>query len=153
MSLKSFLQHLWEAIGSIFTHAVAEVKEIALPAAIGIVSALKTITEADQADIIGSLVGKVGAQFEDKLRTELPKILTELKLVSAVVNAGTPEQIIAAALAELHISSDRAKDAFYHSIASLLLLDMADGKISWSEAVELVEFYYKNQPAAATVSQ
>lgn len=147
MSIKTLISHIWEAIGSIFHHAEAEVKGVFLPAAIGIVSALKAITEFDQADIIGSLVGKAGPVFEEKIRNELPKILTELKLVSSVANAGTPEQIIQAALNELHLSSDRAKDAFYHSIAAMLVVDLADGKLSWSEAVELVEFYYKNQTA------
>jgi aspartokinase-like uncharacterized kinase len=147
MSLKTLITHIWEAISSVFHHAEAEVKGVLLPTVTFAVSALKTIADIDQADMIGHLAGRAGPLIEDKIREALPKILTELRLVSAVVNAGTPEQIIAAAMAELHLSSDRAKDAFYHSIAAMLLVDLADGKLSWSEAVELVEFYYMNKPA------
>ena len=83
--------------------------------------------------------------FEEKVRGLLPKILLELKLVEKCASKETTEEIIACAVSELRLSSDRAKDAFFHSISALLLKDLADGKLSWSECVELVEYYYKNQ--------
>lgn len=139
MSLKTLLNHIWEAIGSIFHHAEAEVKGVFLPAVTSIVTVLKTAVDIDQVDFLGNLYGAAGAALENKLREKLPAILTELKLVQS----GNIEEAIAA----LKLSTNRAQDAFYHSIAAMLLVDFTDGKLSWSEAVELVEFYYKNKPA------
>ncbi|MEJ7679194.1 MAG: hypothetical protein WKG06_15335 [Segetibacter sp.] len=149
MSLGSLLNHIWKAIGDIFHKADKEVKEIFLPVAIQIVNGLKTVTDIDKADIIGGLIGKVGPQFEDKLRTFLPKLLTELHLADNCLGLKDTNAIIQCALDNLHLSSDMAKDAFYHSISALLLKDLSDGKLSWSECVELVEFYYHNQKEAA----
>jgi hypothetical protein len=146
MSLKTFLSHLWDAISSIFEKAAKEVRDIALPVVINVLNAAKALTDADTEDLIGKLAGTAGADVEDKIRTALPKILIELKLVDAALQTETPDQIIAAAFANLRLSSDDAKNAFYHSIAALLLQDLSDGQVSWSEAVELVEFYYKNNP-------
>jgi hypothetical protein len=153
MSLGSLLGHLWNAIGDIFRKADKEVKEIFLPVAIKVVDALKTVTDIDKADIIGSIAGKVGPQFEDKLRTFLPKLLTEMHLADTCVGLTDTNAILQCALNNLHLSSDMAKDAFYHSISALLLKDLSDGKLSWSECVELVEFYYHNQKEAAASAQ
>ncbi len=149
MSLGSLLNHLWSAIGDIFHKADKEVKEIFLPVAIKVVNGLKTVTDLDKADIIGSLVGRVGPQFEDKLRNFLPKLLTELHLADKCLGLQDANATIQCALDNLHVSSDMAKDAFYHRISALLLKDLSDGKLSWSECVELVEFYYHNQKEAA----
>lgn len=146
MLLKTFLSHLWDAISSIFEKAETEVREIFLPVVIQIVDAAKNLTDADTTDLIGKLAGSAGAEVEDKLRTALPKILIELKLVDAALKNDSPDQIIAAGFANLRLSSDDAYNAFLHSIAAMLLKALSDGELSWSEAVELVEFYYKNKP-------
>ena len=145
MSLKTLLHHLWKAIDKVFKNASKEVREIALPVAVKAVDSLKILIDIDQADLIGRLTGPVGVVFEDKVRKLLPKILLELKLVEKCASKETTEEIIACAVSELRLSSDRAKGAFFHSISALLLKDLSDGKLSWSECVELVEYYYKNQ--------
>lgn len=153
MSLKSFLHTMFAAIGSIFQHAEEEVKHVLLPAVTEIVNGIKTIVDLDQADIIGGLAGKLGPAVEEKLRDILPKILLELKLIESVVNAGDINAQVLAALDALNLSSDRTKKAFYHDIAAMLLQDLSDGKVTWSEAVTLVEYYYHNGgtiPAAPT---
>lgn len=150
MSIKTFLSHLWDAISSIFQHAETEIKTILLPVAINVVDAFKTITQADQGNYIGHLAGSAGAVVEDKLRQLLPPLLTELKLVQASP-ATDVNILLKQAFDNLELSTDRAKNAFYHSLASMLLNDLADGKITWSEAVELCEYYYKNKPAIAAV--
>jgi hypothetical protein len=146
MSLKTFLSKLWTSIGSVFQHAEEEVRVVLLPAVTQIVNGIKTVVDLDQADLIGGLAGGLGPAFEEKLRDILPKILTELKLIDAVVNAGDVNAQVLAALDALNLSSDRTKSAFYHDIAAMLLQDLADGKLSWSEAVTLVEYYYHNAP-------
>lgn len=146
MSLTSFLRKIFHAISDFFSESLYEIRDIALPAAVQTVEALKLIVDFDSPDLLGSIVGKVGVQFEEVLRKSLPKILMELKLVSSVIDAGDTNAIIQAALKELQLSSDAAKNAFYHSISAMLVQDLADGHLSWSEAVVLVEYYFKNKP-------
>lgn len=150
MSLGTFLKKIFKAISNLFNEAVHEVRDIALPIAINAVNALKTIVDFDSPDLLGSIIGNVGVKVEEILRRELPKILIELKLVSSVVNAGDSNEIIKAALKELQLSSDAAKNAFYHSISAMLATALADGKLTWSEAVVLVEYYFKNNPNSKT---
>ncbi|MBE7171769.1 MAG: hypothetical protein INR73_14365 [Williamsia sp.] len=153
MSLKTLLHHLWEAIDKVFKNASKEVREVALPVAVKAVESLKTLIDLDQSDMVGKIAGPRGVVFEDKVRQLLPKILLELKLVEKCASKETTEEIIACAVSELRLSSDRAKDAFFHSISALLLKDLSDGKLSWSECVELVEFYYKSQHKPAEDKQ
>ncbi|MBS1579084.1 MAG: hypothetical protein JST29_05540 [Bacteroidetes bacterium] len=146
MSLSSFLRKIFNAIAGLFNEAVHEVRDIALPVAINVVNILKNIVDFDSPDLLGSIAGKIGIQVEEIVRRELPKILIELKLVGSVANAGDTNQIIKAALKELQLSSDAAKNAFYHSISAMLATALSDGKLTWSEAVVLVEYYFKNKP-------
>ena len=146
MSLPNFLRNLWTAIGSIFNHAEEEIRRVALPVAYGVVNALKVVTDLDPNDILGSIIGKVGTAGEDIIRKSLPNILLELKLIDATINAGDINAQLAAALNVLHLSSDRAKAAFYHNIGTMLLQDLSDGKLSISESITLIEYYVHNNP-------
>lgn len=139
------LHRLWQAIDKVFKNASKEIREIALPVAVKAVDTLKALIDLDQANLIGKIAGSKGVVFEEKVRDLLPKILLELKLVEKCASKETTEEIIACAVTELRLSSDRAKDAFFHSISAMLLKDLSDGKLSWSECVELVEFYYKSK--------
>ncbi|GAC1414706.1 MAG: hypothetical protein NVSMB66_7800 [Candidatus Doudnabacteria bacterium] len=150
--MKQLIKHVWNFISTLFDKVVLEVKDVALPVATQVVSVLKELTTLDTTDFIGHLADKFGgAIWEDKLRILLPKILLELQLVGSVVSHtkpdGTPDDnaIIADFISKLKLSTDRTKDAMYHDIAAMLVVDLADGHISWSEAVVLVEYFYKHQ--------
>ena len=41
--------------------------------------------------------------------------------------------------------NEQISGAFYHSLASLILEKLSDGKLTWSESVLIAEFYYKNK--------
>lgn len=140
--MKKLLHSIFAAIGSLFTSLESEVKTVILPAAVGVVNTIKTIVDFDQLDLLGTLVGNTA--LEDKLRSSLPIVLTELRLIDITISKDINEQL-KTALEALKFSSDVAKAAFYHSIASMLVVDLSDGKLSWSEAVTLVEYYYHNE--------
>lgn len=146
MSIKSFLHRLWEAIGNIFDHAAKEIKEVALPAAIFVVNQLKEVVDSDSINIFGRIAGGVGVDVEIRLRKLLPELLVELKLVQAAKTSDDVNAILREAISEIKNTSTRAQAAFYHSLAALLVHDLSDGKLTWSEAVELAEFYFKNKP-------
>lgn len=48
-------------------------------------------------------------------------------------------------LAKVRFSDKPDQDALWHTLASRLLVILSDGKVSWSEAVQVLEYYYKNE--------
>lgn len=48
-------------------------------------------------------------------------------------------------LAKVRFSDKPDQDALWHTLASRLLVVLSNGKVSWSEAVQILEYYYKNE--------
>lgn len=147
MSLKTIWEHIKEAIGSIFHNVSAEIKGVILPAAIKITDIVKTMVDVDSEDIIGLIISKAGAEWEDKLRTALPKVLTAM----IIYNAANKEQdylaILKSVVDDLKLSSNEQWDTFWHSFSSNLLNCLADEKLTLKECFYLAQFYKDNHPA------
>lgn len=47
-------------------------------------------------------------------------------------------------LDKVKFSDKPDQDALWHTLASRLLIILSDGKVTWSEAVQVLEYYYKN---------
>jgi len=152
MSLKSFIDGIWSAIKGLFHKLEQEEKKL-LPIVITVVQNIKNFTDSPVADVITALIpGDVDDRIRERLEDYLPKILMELNMLNtcqALPDANAQLQCI---LQNLKLSSDSAKDIYYHGLASLILTDLSDGKLSWSDCVGIAEYYYKNiwkeQPAA-----
>lgn len=144
MSLKTFLHKLWESIKHAFESVEKEVKEDVV-IAISVVQRVKLLVDGPVADVIAALIpGHVDDDIKEKLREWLPKLLLELGMVQAIANIDNVNDQLAAILGKLKLSSDDAKNAFYHGLASLILQKLSDGKLSWSDAVAISEYYYQN---------
>lgn len=144
-----FLKNLFVAIGSIFLHAETIIRKVILPKVVGIVNALKFVTELDKGNIIQGLIARAGVEIdENQLRIGLSKALVTVRLMDASDIDGTTDDRIAAALETLHFSSDDTKRAFYKSIGDTLIVFLSDGKLDWTEATIVREYYYKTEPGA-----
>src|ERR1700744_1993550 len=80
MSLGTLLQKVGSWITGIFSKAGNEIENVILPTAITITNALKSVIDGDTSDILGKLVGSVGASVEDKVRQILDTIVPQLQL-------------------------------------------------------------------------
>lgn len=144
MSLKNFLHNLWQSIKHLFDKVEEEVKQEVV-VAITVVQQVKAIIDSPVADVVTALIpGEVDDEIKAKLREWLPKILLELNLVQSIAHIENINDQLNAILAQLKLASDDAKNAFYHSLASLILQKISDGKLSWSDAVAIAEYYYQN---------
>ncbi len=159
MSLGKFLQHLWDAIKKIFDGIEAHTRQL-LPIAIQIVQNIKTLEDSKVPDILTAIIpGNLDNDLNQKIRDFLPKLLLDLQLAESVSSITDPNEQLKAILDKINLSGDNTKNILYHGIASLIVEKLSDGKFTWSDAIAVSEYYYKNvykqslQPAPATGDQ
>lgn len=144
MSLKSFIDGIWSAIKGLFNKLEQEEKKL-LPIVITVVQNIKNFVDSPVADVITALIpGDLDDQIRGKLQAFLPKILLELSMLNTCQALPDTNSQLQCILQNLKLSSDSTKDIYYHGLASLILTDLSDGKLSWTDAVGIAEYYYKN---------
>lgn len=123
------------------------------PVAIKIVNEVKKINESTTGDIIETILtavipGKADDAFvavlRAKLKEILPKVITALNMSEAIARIEDPNEQLKAIITAINLSPDETKNAYYHSLSALILQALGDGKLSWSESVQIAEFYYTN---------
>ena len=79
-----------------------------------------------------------------KLKEVLPKIITQLTIINSIAEIEDENEKLKAILVAVNLSPDETKNALYHSFGALALEKLSDGKLTWSEAVQLTEWWYLN---------
>lgn len=152
MSLFSFLTKVWDEVKSLFGGLPAELK-IAVDVGVKVTEGLKTFVDSPEADILTAIIpGTLDDDLKALLRKYIPEVLTELKLVDATLGLTDPNAITAAAIKVIQSLDPSISNAFLHNISILVAQVSADGKLSWSDGVYILEWYYKNvfqTPAAS----
>lgn len=152
MKIKIFLAQIWAFVSSLWKKANDEVKKIT-PIAVGAVNALKTVNESFAGDIIETVLSAViPGKVDDivihnirvKLREILPKVIIQLNIANSISQIQDPNEQLKAIVVAINMSSDETKNVYYHSLCVLILQSLADGKLTWSESVQVAEFYYSN---------
>lgn len=144
MSLISFLKKIWTGIKSLFDSLPAEYQS-AIHIGVIVVENIKKAIDSPVADILTAIIpGDVDDKVKAILRQQLPKLLTELKLTDNCAGLTEPIAITNCAIQTLQQLNGDIKSAFLHNIAILVAQIAADGKLTWSDGVYLLEWYYKN---------
>lgn len=150
--MKKTIQKLWAWVKWLWLSLDKEIEKY-VPAAINIVEGIKKVMDSPVDDIVLAIVktaipGTADDILIDKIKflveKNLPTILLNLKLINDIANIDNPNEQLKAILAELKFPNEQVAGAFYHSLASLILEKLSDGKLNWSECVLISEFYYKN---------
>lgn len=145
MSIKSFLSKIWASIKSLFKDMPDKLKT-AVHIGVLVTENIKTFTESPAADILTALIpGNVDDGIKMLLRAQLPAILTELKLADECAGLTDPEEITACAVKVLQNMDSNIQSAFLHNLSILVAQVAADGKLTWSDGVYLLEWYYQHQ--------
>jgi hypothetical protein len=74
----------------------------------------------------------------------LPVLLAGLMFAKEVLGGKDQQAAMDELLAKVKFSDKADQDALWHALASRLLLILSDGRVTWSEAVQIIEYYYKN---------
>jgi len=150
MSLKTFLSKIWAEIQNLFNGMPAELKT-AIHIGVIITENIKSFVDSPAADVLTAIIpGNLDDEVKDLLRAKLPVILTELQLADNCGNLNDPAQITTCAINVLQQLGGDTKSAFLHNLSILIAQVAADGKLSWSDGVYLLEWYYQNEYKATT---
>jgi hypothetical protein len=150
--MKKFLKKIWDAVRLVYEKLVGTTQKL-VPVAINIVEGIKKVMDSPVDDIVLAIIknaipGDADDKFIEKIQKTvemwLPKILLELKLVDSISHIADKNEQLKAILAQLKLSSSETQNIIYHGLASLILEKLSDGKISWTDAVAISEYYYTN---------
>jgi len=128
MSLKSFLSKIWAEVKSLFDGIPAELKN-AISIGVVITEGIKTFVDSPAADVLTVIIpGTLDDDLKTLLRAKLPEILTELKLADSCSGLTDPSQ-----------------SSFLHSLSILIAQVAADGKLTWSDGVYILQWHYQHE--------
>jgi len=145
MSLKSFLAGIWAGIKSLFDGMPAELKT-AIHIGVVVTENVKQFVDSPAVDILTTLIpGDIDDAIKKLLRAKLPTILTELKLADSCAGLTDPAEITACAVKILQGLDGDVQSAFVHNLSIMVAQVAADGKLSWSDGVYLLEWYYQHE--------
>jgi hypothetical protein len=145
MSIKSFLNKLWQSIRSLFNSFPAELKE-AVSIGIIVTQNIKTIIDSPVADILTTIIpGDIDDKIKQILRAAIPVILTDLRLASNCGTPTNPQEITKCAVETLQKLDGDIKSAFLHNLSVMIAQAAADGQLSWSDGVCILEWYYQHK--------
>jgi hypothetical protein len=149
MSLTTFLSKIWGEVKGLFNNISPELKT-AIHIGVIITENIKAFVDSPAADILTAVIpGELDDELKTRLRTKLPEILTELKLADSCAGLTDPASITVCAIKALQGLNGDVNSAFLHSLSILVAQVAADGKLSWSDGVYLLEWYYQHEYKAS----
>jgi hypothetical protein len=145
MSLTSFLSKIWAGIKSLFEGLPAELKT-AIHIGVMVTQNIKAFVDSPAADVLTALIpGDLDDAIKNLVRDKLPTILTELRLADNCAGLTEPAEITKCAIKILQGLGGDVQSAFLHNLSIMVAQVAADGKLTWSDGVYLLEWYYQHQ--------
>lgn len=142
MSLKYFLNNIWKNLKLVFYSFPANFKN-AVHIGVAITENIKEFIDSPVADALTIIIpGSVDDEIKRILRSKIPVILNNLRLIDAAENSN-PQDITKQAIKVLQKLDPDIKNSYLHSLSILITQAACGGKINWSDCVCIVEWYYK----------
>jgi len=144
MSLKSFISKIWTRIESLFDGFPVELKT-AVHIGVIVTENIKNFVDSPVADILTAIIpGDIDDDIKTWLRAKLPEVLTELKLADSSSGLTDSTQITACAVKVIQGLAGDVKSAFLHNLSIFIAQIASNGKLTWSDGVSILEWYYQN---------
>jgi len=149
MSLKTFITKIWGEIKALFEAIPVEMQN-AVHIGVLVTENIKNFVDSPAADILTAIIpGDLDDEIKNWLRAKLPAILTELRLADSCGDLTDAEQITACAVKVLQSLDGDVKSAFLHSLSIFVAQTASGGKLTWSDGVTVLEWYYQNEYKAS----
>jgi hypothetical protein len=144
MSVKTFLERIWLWVKNLF-EKLPKPMQAAIRIGVVVTEQIKNFTDSGVADILTAIIpGELDDNIKKILRKELPRILVNLKLADKCGNMKDPNQIVKCAISTLQNVSKDYEKPFLHALAIMIAQVAADGKLSWSDGVYVLQWYYEH---------
>jgi hypothetical protein len=145
MSLKTFINKIWTEVKSMFQNVPSEL-QTAIHIGVIVTENIKTFVDSPAADVLTAIIpGDLDDEIKNWLRAKLPSLLTELKLADSCGGLTDPQQITQCAIKVLQGLTGDIKSAFLHNLSIFIAQVAAGGKLTWSDGVMILEWYYRNE--------
>lgn len=137
-------------IANIFKGFKAEVKHLVL-IAISIVEAVKSVIDGPVDDVVLSIIEKVIPgdaddvlieKIKNAVKSALPVILERLLKIKEIANIEDSESRMKVIIEEIKKLDTIDKDILCHNAAFLLIQELGEGQISWSQSILASETGY-----------
>jgi uncharacterized protein YjaG (DUF416 family) len=142
MSLKSFLQNIWEHIKDLF-HKIEPKAKDAIAIGVKVVDNIKLAFDSGIIDTLEKVIpGDIDDKIIEKIRAALPQIVTELQLASNCANETDPVKIVQCAIDTLKgLAGTNAQKDFFDSLAVEIAVVAADGELTWDDGKTIAKWY------------
>lgn len=139
------MKKLINFLRNLFSKFRAYVSRYVHPAVL-VVEQIKAFVGSPAIPLIETIIpGQLDDKIFSAIQKTLPKVLTALQIADECAGPNVPaDQVLQCVVKKLAVLNPDARAAQYHSIASLLTVYLSDGKLSWSEAIHLVEMVYQD---------
>jgi len=145
MSFGNFLKKIWGGIKSIFNDLPNDLKN-AVHVGVVVTENIKKFVDSPGADILTAIIPtEVDDVIKARLRANLPRILTELKLADKCGQLTDTSEIVKCAVQTLQQIEGDFKSAFLHDLSILIAQVASDGKLDWKDGIYILQWYYTHK--------
>jgi len=145
MSFGNFLKKIWGGIKSIFNDLPHDLKN-AVHIGVVVTENVKNFVDSGNADILTAIIPTdIDDVIKARLRANLPRILTELKLADNCAGLTDTNAIVKCAIDTLQKVEGDFKSAFLHDLSILVAQVASDGKLDWKDGTYILQWYYTHK--------
>lgn len=153
--MKNIIKAIGSFIGGLFKKVATIDIAVQLPADIAItpqmidhlinvVNIIKRVVNNPVAVLVTDLTPiALDNEIRLKIADALPAILAGLTYSKNYLNTDNKSDAVNGMLEKVRLADDPDKDALYHALLGRLIVVVSDGKVTWSEAVSIIEVYFK----------
>ncbi len=145
MSLGHFFKNIWSGIKHIFEGLPQDLK-VAIHVGVVVTENVKKFVDSEGTDVLTAIIpGDLDEVIKNKLRDNLPKILTQLKLADKCGGLTDTAEIVKCAIQILQQTEGDFKSAFLHDLSILIAQVASDGKLDWKDDTYVLQWYYTHK--------
>jgi len=123
--------------------------QFAAQIAVTITQNIKNFVESPAADVLTTLIpGNLDDKIKSWLSTQLPNILTSLRLVEVIADSKDPNEAVASAIKLVQAMESDIQSAFLHDLGVLIAQEIAKAQnntLNWSDGTYIIEWYYQHK--------
>jgi hypothetical protein len=139
----------FKRIGNFFRRFFGGAKKAAekfIPIGIEVVEEIKKVIDSPVTPLLTMLIpGTLDDVIAAKVKAHLPQVLATLKISNECAKKTTPDEVVQCAIAYLRTLRPNERHDFCLKIAAKVSAALSDGKLTWTEILDITEDIYQQQ--------